>query len=211
MLTLLIGNKSLSSWSLRPWLILKHIGEPFAEKHINLRAHDHKQQILAANPAGKVPALFDGVLRVHDSLAICEYLAELFPASHLWPQERPIRAEARAVSAEMHSGFSALRGEMPMNVSLRTQHTPSSACAADIQRITQLWTGLRQRFVANGDFLFGHFTIADAMFAPVVLRFVSYGIKLDAVAQAYVDTMLALPAMQQWCDDAELEQAATEA
>lgn len=211
MLTLVIGNKNFSSWSLRPWLVLKQLGEPFAEKHIHLYSPDSKQQLLAANPAGKVPVLFDGLLRVHDSLAICEYLAELFPAARLWPQERADRAEARAISAEMHAGFTALRSEMPMNACLRTQLQPSADCAADIARITAIWRQLRQRFVADGDFLFGHFGIADAMFAPVVLRFVSYGVTLDPVSQAYADSLLSLPAMQQWLDEAELEQAATDA
>lgn len=211
MLTLVIGNKNFSSWSLRPWLVLKQLGEPFAEKHIHLYHPDSKQQLLAASPAGKVPVLLDGLLRVHDSLAICEYLAELFPAARLWPQERADRAEARAISAEMHSGFTALRSEMPMNASLRTLLQPSADCAADIARITTIWRQLRQRFVADGDFLFGHFGIVDAMFAPVVLRFVSYGVTLDPVSQAYADSLLSLPAMQQWLDEAELEQAATDA
>ncbi len=211
MLTLVIGNKNFSSWSLRPWLVLKQLGEPFAEKHIHLYHPDSKQQLLAASPAGKVPVLLDGLLRVHDSLAICEYLAELFPAARLWPQERADRAEARAISAEMHSGFTALRSEMPMNASLCTLLQPSADCAADIARITTIWRQLRQRFVADGDFLFGHFGIVDAMFAPVVLRFVSYGVTLDPVSQAYADSLLSLPAMQQWLDEAELEQAATDA
>lgn len=211
MLTLVIGNKNFSSWSLRPWLVLKQLGEPFAEKHIHLYHPDSKQQLLAASPAGKVPVLLDGLLRVHDSLAICEYLAELFPAARLWPQERADRAEARAISAEMHSGFTTLRSEMPMNASLRTLLQPSADCAADIARITTIWRQLRQRFVADGDFLFGHFGIVDAMFAPVVLRFVSYGVTLDPVSQAYADSLLSLPAMQQWLDEAELEQAATDA
>ena len=210
MLTLIIGNKNLSSWSLRPWLVLKQLGEPFAEQHINLTASDAKTHLLAAHPAGKVPVLCDGVLRIHDSLAICEYLAELFPAARLWPQDSRQRAEARAVSAEMHAGFSALRSEMPMDVTLRTSVPLSADCAANIARIVQIWTSLRQRHAADGDFLFGHFSIADAMFAPVVLRFVSYGVMLDGLAQSYADSVLSLPAMQQWCDDAETEKAATE-
>lgn len=211
MLTLVIGNKNLSSWSLRPWLLLKQIGEPFAEKHINLLAADSKQQILHYNPAGKVPALLDRQLLIHDSLAIAEYLAETYPAARLWPDEVADRAVARAVSAEMHSGFTALRSELPFNSQLRRQHQPSAACAADIERICQIWRQLRERHAAHGDFLFGRFSIADAMFAPVALRFVSYGISVDESCEKYVNTLLAMPSVQQWLDEAETETAASEA
>ncbi|MEQ6291446.1 glutathione S-transferase family protein [Vogesella sp. GCM10023246] len=209
MLTLVIGNKNFSSWSLRPWLLLKHIGEPFREQHIRLYMPDTQQHLLAANPAGKVPVLFHDNLRVHDSLAICEYLNELFPASKLWPDDVAERAEARAVSAEMHSGFLALRGELPFNVTLRTRHQPSPEAAADIRRICDIWQQLRQRHVDGGPWLFGRFSIADAMFAPVACRFVSYGIELPPLAAAYADHVLADAALLEWFDAAETEQAAT--
>lgn len=211
MLTLVIGNKTFSSWSLRPWLVLQHLQEPFRERHIRLYQPDTRQQLLAVNPAGKVPVLFDGSLRIHDSLAICEYLNELFPSARLWPEDRADRAEARAVCAEMHSGFQALRSEMGFDLSLRIEHAPSDACAADIRRIVDIWTALRDRHAADGPWLFGHFTIADAMFAPVVCRFLCYGIPLDGPAQAYADHVLADEAMQAWFDAAEAEDAATEA
>ncbi|BBF86819.1 glutathione S-transferase [Aquitalea magnusonii] len=199
MFTLIIGNKNLSSWSLRPWLVLKMLGEPFEEKHIDLTASDSKARILACNPAGKVPLLLDQQLRISDSLAICEYLADCFPAAGLWPDDIASRAMARSAVAEMHSGFQALRSELPMNI--RADHAgfvPSAAAQADIDRITSLWDSLRQQNQHNGPFLFGHFTIADAFFAPVVWRFVSYHVALDGHTADYVRHMQQLPAMQEW-------------
>lgn len=199
MFTLIIGNKNLSSWSLRPWLVLKMLGEPFEEKHIDLTASDSKARILACNPAGKVPLLIDQQLRITDSLAICEYLADCFPAAGLWPDDIASRAMARSAVAEMHSGFQALRSELPMNVCAdNVGFVPSAAAQADIDRIISLWEGLRQQNQHNGPFLFGHFTIADAFFAPVVWRFVSYHVALGGHAADYVRHMQQLPAMQEW-------------
>ena len=206
MFTLIIGNKNLSSWSLRPWLVLNMLGEPFEEKHIDLTASDSKARILACNPAGKVPLLIDHQLRITDSLAICEYLAECFPAAGLWPDDIANRAVARSAVAEMHSGFQALRSEMPMDVcGDHTGFVPSAAAQADIERISSLWEGLRQQNQNNGSFLFGHFTIADAFFAPVIWRFASYHIGLQGLAADYVKHMQQLPAMQEWHAAAQKE------
>ncbi|BAK78184.1 glutathione S-transferase domain protein [Pseudogulbenkiania sp. NH8B] len=209
MFTLVIGNKNSSSWSLRPWLVLKMLDEPFNEQLIPLFQPDTKSRILAANPAGKVPVLLDGQLRVWDSLAICEYLAECFPAARLWPEDLAERSLARSVAAEMHSGFAALRQHLPMDiVSRHSGFAVPEAAAADIRRIVELWEELLHGHQDNGPFLFGHFTIADAMYAPVVARFVSYDVALPARSQAYADHILELPAMQQWYDEAEAEIAA---
>ena len=198
-LTLVIGNKAYSSWSLRPWLALKHTGRPFREILVPLRRPDTRARILEHSPSGRVPCLKDGGRVIWDSLAICEYLAERFPDAALWPGDAEARALARAVSAEMHSGFAALRTHMSMD--LKAAHpgegrTPETE--ADIARIAALWRGMRERFGQGGDFLFGRFSIADAMYAPVVTRFVTYGVALDAVGQAYVEAVQALPAMREW-------------
>lgn len=205
-LTLVIGNKNYSSWSLRPWLALKQAGIPFAEVRIALYTPESKQQILAWSPSGKVPALRDGDLVVWDSLAICEYLAERFPDTGLWPAQREARAVARSACAEMHSGFPELRSRMSMNLRRAFPGqgmTPE--VARDIGRIDQIWQDCRSRFGAGGDFLFGAFTVADAFYAPVVLRFQTYGVALGPVAQAYSDAVLALPALQQWVAEARAE------
>ena len=196
-LTLVIGNKNYSSWSLRPWLAMKVAGIPFAEHRIPLYGPGSKAQILAYSPAGKVPCLADGDLRVWDSLSICEYLAEKHPG--LWPQDPAARALARSVSAEMHSGFANLRAKMSMNIRKRYPglgRTPESM--ADVARIVSLWSDCRARYGKGGRFLFGAFSIADAMYAPVVLRFRTFEVELPADCRAYSDAVLALPAMQDW-------------
>ncbi len=195
--TLVIGNKNYSSWSLRPWLAMKVAGIPFAEHRIPLYGPGSKDQILVYSPAGKVPCLADGDLRVWDSLSICEYLAEKHPG--LWPQDPAARALARSVSAEMHSGFANLRAKMSMNIRKRYPglgRTPESM--ADVARIVSLWSDCRARYGKGGRFLFGAFSIADAMYAPVVLRFRTYEVELPADCRAYSDAVLALPAMQDW-------------
>ncbi|MFM9981539.1 MAG: glutathione S-transferase family protein [Burkholderiales bacterium] len=196
-LTLVIGNKNYSSWSLRPWLAMRVAGIPFAEHRIPLYGPGSKDQILVYSPAGKVPCLADGDLRVWDSLSICEYLAEKHPG--LWPQDPAARALARSVSAEMHSGFANLRAKMSMNIRKRYPglgRTPESL--ADVARIVSLWSDCRARYGKGGRFLFGAFSIADAMYAPVVLRFRTYEVELPADCRAYSDAVLALPAMQDW-------------
>lgn len=205
-LTLIIGNKAYSSWSLRPWLALRQAGLSFAETVIPLRQPETRAQILVHSPSGKVPCLIDGDRVIWDSLAICEYVAELAPAAGLWPADPHARAVARSVSAEMHSGFVALRNAMSMDLKVDRNGqgmTPDSA--ADIARVQALWADCRARFGQGGPFLFGGFTIADAMFAPVVTRLVTYGVAVEAGTRAYMDAVLALPAMQEWTAAAKAE------
>jgi glutathione S-transferase len=205
-LILVIGNKAYSSWSLRPWLLMKHTGIDFTEKRISLYAVDAKQNILEHSAAGKVPVLKEGDLTIWDSLAICEYLAETFPNKHLWPADVAARAHARSISAEMHSGFTNVRNQMPMNVRRELPgrgKTPE--VAAEVARIEAIWNECRTRNANGGAFLFGAFSIADAMYAPVASRFRTYGIALRGAAAGYIDTMLALPAMQKWIADAHAE------
>jgi len=205
-LTLVIGNKSFSSWSLRPWLALKQIGLPFREVLVLLRRPQTKAEILRYSPSGKVPYLTDGSLGVWDSLAILEYLNELKPEAGLWPSDRGARAVARAGSAEMHSGFPALRQHLSMDLKRKPARGewPSEA-TADIERVRAIWTECRQRFGSAGPFLFGGFTAADAMYAPVVTRFHRYGVSLDRELEAYRDAVLALAAMREWIDAAQKE------
>lgn len=195
---LVIGNKNYSSWSLRPWLAMKVLGMPFRELRIPLYGPGAKQQILKYSPAGKVPCLVDGVTRVWDSLAILETLAEREP--RVWPAQATQRARARSISAEMHAGFPNLRQHMSMNI--RKRHpgkgrTPE--VLAEIARISDIWNECR------GPFLFGAFCAADAMYAPVVLRFRTYEVELRGTCRAYADAVLALPALQEWIRDAEGE------
>jgi glutathione S-transferase len=205
-LTLVIGNKNYSSWSMRPWLVLRQAGIPFEEVRIPLYLPESAVELAAWSPSGKVPALHDGGIRVWDSLAICEYLHERFPEHGLWPADAAARAVARAVSAEMHAGFSALREHMSMNIRARYPdqgRTPE--CLADIERVVAIWSDCRARFGIGGEFLFGRFGIADAMYAPVVLRFQTYGVALTGAAKDYADAVLALPAVQAWVADAVAE------
>ena len=205
--TIYLGNKNYSSWSLRPWLVLKQTGVPFDEVVIPLYEAASKATIMKYSPSGTVPALRHGELVIWDSLAICEYLAESFPTFDLWPKEPAARALARAVSAEMHAGFQALRQHLPMNVrSSFPGRGVTPEVQADINRIMSIWRDCRTRFGdGKGDFLFGNFTIADAMFAPVVSRFRTYKIELEREAEAYCDTITALPAMQEWIAAAKNE------
>jgi glutathione S-transferase len=199
-LKLVIGNKNYSSWSMRPWLAMRAGNIPFEEIFIPLYTGDaDKQRILSFTHSGKVPALVDGDVTVWDSLAIIEYLAERFPEARLWPEDPARRAHARSISAEMHSGFAALRNECGMNL-----HRPvraialSSEARADIARVQQIWSECRERYAKFGPFLFGAFGGADAMFAPVVHRFRTYAIAAAPDVQAYMDTMMSLPAFQEW-------------
>jgi len=199
-LKLVIGNKNYSSWSMRPWLALRANDIAFEAVFIPLYTGDaDKQRILGVTRSGKVPALVDGDVTVWDSLAIIEYLAERFPDARLWPEDRASRAHARSISAEMHSGFMALRSECPMNL-----HRPvrgialSEDARANIARIQAIWLECRKRHGKRGPFLFGAFGAADAMFAPLVYRFRTFAIEVASEVQAYMDTMLALPAVQEW-------------
>jgi glutathione S-transferase len=202
-LTLVIGNKNYSSWSMRPWLALRANDIPFEEVFVPLYTDNpaDKQRILSFSRAGKVPALVDGEIAVWDSLAIIEYLAERFPAAKLWPEDRAMRAHARAISAEMHSGFMPLRNECGMNLHRPVAPVALSADAkANIARIEEIWRDCRQRYGKGGRFLFGAFCGADAMYAPVVHRFRTYAIDVGAEAKAYMETMIALPAFREWTE-----------
>ena len=206
-LTLVIGNKNYSSWSMRPWMALKATNIPFNEIVIPLYTGDaDKRRILSFTQSGKVPALVDGEITVWDSLAIVEYAAERFPEANLWPQDRAARAHARSISAEMHSGFMALRNECGMNI-----HRPvgakkiSDEAQANVTRIQQIWSDCRTRYGGAGPYLFGAFSGADAMFAPVIHRFRTYAIAVTPPAREYMDVMLANPAFRQWTDEALAE------
>jgi glutathione S-transferase len=199
-LKLVIGNKNYSSWSMRPWLAMRAGGIAFEEIFIPLYTDQaDKDRILRYSRAGKVPALIDGDITVWDSLAIIEYLAERFPEAKLWPADRAARAHARSISAEMHSGFMALRNECGMNLHRPVGAVKLSADAeANVARVREIWTDCRARHGGGGPFLFGTFTAADAMYAPVVHRFRTYAIKVSAVVQAYMEAMMALPAFAEW-------------
>lgn len=203
---LVIGNKNYSSWSLRPWIFMTHHHLDFDEIRLPLDSETFRDQIERYSPTGRVPVLHDGDLVVWDSLAILEYLAERHPQTQGWPADTAARAQARSVAAEMHSGFADLRGEMPMNCRRRGPALRVSALAQrDVDRVTSVWRETRRRYGAHGEFLFGDFTIADAMYAPVASRFVSYGVALDEVCRRYVDALQALPAMAAWMEDAVRE------
>jgi glutathione S-transferase len=203
---LVIGNKNYSSWSLRPWLAMRQAGLPFREVRIPLYTPESKAQIRSYSPSGKVPCPVDGALAVWDSLAICEYLAERHPQAKLWPADPHARAVARSISAEMHSGFQNLRSNMSMNCRKRFPGMGRTVeVAGEIERVQRSWGEAREKHGAGGPFLFGAFTIADAMYAPVVLRFRTYAVQLNPVCREYADAILALPAMQQWLADAEAE------
>ncbi len=204
-----IGDKNLSSWSLRPWFLMTQADVPFTEENIRLDRPETRAVLKEKSPSGLVPYLIHGKVKIWDSLAIAEYVNELFPEKRLWPEDREARALARSVAAEMHSGFSALRTVWPMMFTRKDmQHTTQSGVSRDIDRINDLWTLCRKNYGSGGDFLFGKFSIADAMYAPVVSRFVTYGpVKLSPEAAAYRDMMFALPAMKKWGDGARAELA----
>jgi glutathione S-transferase len=206
---ILIGDKLWSSWSMRPWLVLKRTGAPFTETLIRLRRPETEAEIHAAgSPSGKVPVLKDGDVVIWDSLAMCEHLAERFPAAKLWPDDATARALGRSAAAEMHSGFPSLRGECPMDLALKTEAELSAATHADIRRIVALWSDLLGRF--GGPYLLGGWTIADAAFTPVATRFRSYGVRLSdygdrGAAGAYAEALLETPEYLAWEEDALAE------
>ena len=208
MLKLIIGDKNYSSWSLRPWLLLKMIGEPFDEYLIRLKQPDTAQRIRQFSPSGKVPLLLDGHTAIWDSLAIAEYLNECYPAARLWPDERATRALARALCAEMHAGFTELRRLMPMDICARQPREQGNAqLDAEIARVIEILERQRREYSTYGPWLFGHFTIADAFFAPVAMRFISYGVTLPEAAQGWSDHLLACEPMREWVRAAEAEVA----
>ena len=207
-LTLVIGNKNYSSWSLRPWILMKHLGVAFHEVMISLGRPESRDEIDKYGPSGKVPVLKKGDLCVWDSLAICEYVSEMTDGRG-WPKDAAARAVARSVSSEMHSGFANLRSEWPMNARARNRRTPMTpSLEADIDRVEELWNDCRRRFGktgGGGPWLFGEYSIADAMYAPVVLRFHTYGAQLSETARWYMAAVIEDPAMQEWVRAAQGE------
>jgi glutathione S-transferase len=198
-LKLVIGNKNYSSWSFRPWIAMKVADLVFEEEVISLDAKDFKARVNKISGAGKVPALTDGEVQVWESLAILEYLAEKFRDARFWPADSAARAQARAIAAEMHAGFVALRRHLPMNMRRPVRpHELTPEVRANVARIDAMWTDCRARFGAGGPFLFGAFGAADAMYAPVVSRFHTYGVEVGPVARAYIAAVMALPAWSEW-------------
>ncbi|MGK4003029.1 glutathione S-transferase family protein [Sorangium sp. So ce1036] len=198
-LHLYIGSKNRSSWSLRPWLAMSHAGIPFEEHLIGYELPDWVDRVAQHSPTRKVPALRHGELVVWESLAICEYVAELFPGAKLWPEGREARAVARAVSCEMHAGFMDMRRELSMDIARRhPRRELSGAAARDVARVLEIFRDCRARFGQGGPFLFGAFSIADAMFAPVVTRLLTYDVEIDDTARAYTATITSLPSMARW-------------
>jgi glutathione S-transferase len=200
---LIIGNKNWSSWSLRPWLALKRAGVAFSETLIPLRREDSPAQIARHSPSGRVPVLRDGELVLWDSLAICEYLADRYPAARLWPEDAEARALGRAAAAEMHAGFASLRGECPMELTLRTRAEISAATQTDVRRIVRLWSDLRARYQDKGPFLLGAWSIADAFYTPVATRFRTYAVHPSdygdqGAAGAYCELLLEQPEFLEW-------------
>ena len=194
---LLIGNRNYSTWSLRPWLVLKHFGIPFEDEVLQLQGDGWREVLAQRSPTGKVPVLLDGDLAVVETIAIIEYLADRFPEAGIWPADVAERARARAAAAEMHAGFSALRSHAPMN--LRASHpgkvNPDSV-AKDLRRVEVLWGELLGS--SGGPFLFGAFTAADAMYAPLATRLRTYALLVSDVAAGYVEAIYGLPAFQDW-------------
>ena len=200
---LVIGNKNYSSWSLRAWLALKQLDVAFTEFRIPLDTHEWKREIGKHSPSEMVPVLKMGDRVIWDSLAICEYASEQLAGGRGWPRGAGARAAARSVSAEMHSGFAAMREALPMDCRRRVAgfREPEGA-ARDIRRIRQIWRWCRENWGGKGDFLFGDFSIADAMYAPVVSRFHTYGVRTGTVGRAYMDAVMSLDAMQEWMESA---------
>ena len=203
---LVIGTKKWSSWSLRPWLVLKRAGAPFTETLVTLREHDTTEAFIraAGSPNGLIPVLKDGDVTVWDSLAICEYLADTLPEANLWPTDLKARALGRAAAAEMHAGFHSLRGECSMDLSAPIRAvTLSDATHKDIRRVVELWSELRARFAEKGPFLLGEWSIADAFYTPVATRFRTYGVQLSdfgdrGEAGLYCETLLETPEFKEW-------------
>ena len=205
-LTLIIGNKNYSSWSLRPWMLLRHHQIEFSEIRIPLYIETTREALSKYHSDFKVPVLLDGDLEVWDSLAILEYLSANYLDGGGWPRDQKACAIARSVSAEMHSSFVALRTELPMNCRERFENVRLSAAAMhDVERVKELWRYCRQTFAGDGEWLFGEFSIADAMFAPVALRFIGYGIPVNDVEKAFIDTVLRQAYISEWIEAGKAE------
>jgi glutathione S-transferase len=210
--TLIIGNKNYSSWSLRPWLVLKHLKQDFEEITVPLFQDGFKAELLHHSASGKVPVLKVDGYEIWDSLAICEYLNDQYPEGKLWPTDPKAKAVARSISCEMHSGFFNIRNDMPMNMRRVIDGvTPTDACQTEIDRVVEIWTNCREEFGEDGPYLFGAFTIADAMYAPVVNRFVTYQVPVGGQAATYMKTMQDMPSMKEWKADAIEEEWIIEA
>ncbi|WP_293867285.1 glutathione S-transferase family protein [uncultured Alsobacter sp.] len=208
MLKLVIGNKAYSSWSLRPWLLMKVHGIPFEEQLVLLDTPEFRKEVASFKAGSTVPILVDGPITVWESIAIMDHLADRFPDKVMWPRDLAARSFARAISAEMHAGFRALRAACPMNLRKRYAHADRGELVTkDVSRVTWLWKQARARFgePAGGPFLFGSFTAADAMYAPVVTRLQTYSIPVDAGIRAYMDAILDLPAFVAWQEAAMAE------
>lgn len=198
--TLVLGDRQLSSWSLRAWLMAKYIGINFETKFVNLSAPLAKEEILRYSPSGKVPALIHNDLVIWDSLAIAEYFNELFPASELFPRDINSRAIARSIISEMHSGFQAIRSSMPFSLNSGLSFIDSNQLRLEIKRVEEIWLDLRIKAADSGEYLFGEFGIADAMFAPVVLRFKAYGYQSqNEIVTEYCNTILNNQFVKEWC------------
>lgn len=205
-LTLIIGNKNYSSWSLRPWVFMKHFHIEFKEKRIALFTGTTRNELGQYHSDYKVPLLLDGDFEVWDSLAILEYVSEKYLQSKGWPHAESARAIARSVSAEMHSSFTHMRSELPMNCRKRFDNIQLSSTAQhEVERIKSLWRHCRQQFGSEGEWLFGQYSIADAMFSPVALRFYGYNIKLGGVEADYVNSVLNQPCITEWIESAKIE------
>lgn len=208
MFDLYIGNKNYSSWSLRPWLLMKHFGVPFTEHMVSVAGRDYNPALKPLAGNARVPCLHEDGFQVWESIAIAEFLAERYPA--MWPADAKARARARSISAEMHAGFAKLRTAMPMNLKLKLKGKPATPeVQRDIDRVIEIWEEARNGFAtADGPWLFGNFSVADAMFAPIACRFDVYNVALPPVAAAWRDTLLAHPAMREWAAAALLESEA---
>jgi glutathione S-transferase len=203
---LVIGNKNYSSWSLRPWLLMKYSGIDFEELRLPLDTERFRREIAAYNPAGRVPVLCHGLLRIPDTMAIVEYLAERHPEKSLWPRDPGARAGARSICAEVHSSLGAMREALPMNCrATGRQVALEGGIARDIERVRSIWRGCRETYRDQGPWLFGEFSIADAFFAPVASRFRTYGVPIGTTEQEFVDRILALPAAREWYEAAGSE------
>jgi glutathione S-transferase len=205
--SLVIANKLYSSWSMRPWLLMRELNLDFDEIFIPLDQPDTRERILAYSPAGKVPILVDGEVRVWESLAIMDHLADLHPGKGIWPEDLAARAMARSISAEMHAGFAALRSACPVNLGKTyAERDRGEPVARDVARIAAIWREARERFGGDGPFLFGAYGAADAMYAPVVTRLDTYSITVDPVSRAYMDAILATRSFRDWREDALQEE-----
>ncbi len=202
---LIIGNKNYSSWSLRPWLLLRHFDIPFEEVGIELFTDGYEKKLAKYSPTLRVPVLKDGEITIWDSLAICEYLSEKYLEGAALPKNMEERALCRAYCSEMHSGFMAIRSEMPMNCRAKKRLKISSAALADCRRVDQLFSDAKAQFSQGGEYLFGEFSMADCMFAPIVMRFTTYGIELSESSQEYVRIMLQNTALSAWVEAAQNE------